>query len=299
MDSQNDRPQNKEGAPLKGRKGTFGRAKGKFDGPKNDGNRPPQKVHQKREEGEEDLSQNTVAGIHAVESLLKEKPQSIHRIIFQLNSENPRLYSLQKEAKSQNIHVQQLQEKMLSNLYRNHQGVIAICHERELDEWSDVKEKILNVPEGKKITIVVAANIEDPRNLGAIMRSSLALNATALLLPGKGTCALTPAASKSAAGSMDKLIICRVKDFENELKTLKAEGFGVYGLDGSSKINISDITYADKSIMIIGGEDKGLPPHMSRACTNVLKIPMSDRAQSFNASVALSIALYEIERSRM
>jgi 23S rRNA (guanosine2251-2'-O)-methyltransferase len=299
MDSHNDKPKKNEGTPERGRRGTFGASKGKFGGNNKEGFRPPQKVHQKKAEGEDDLSQNTVAGIHAVEALLNEKPQSIHRIIFQLNSENPRLYSLQKEAKKKNIHVQQLQEKMLSNLYRNHQGVIAICHERELDEWSDVKDKILNVPDGKKITIVVAANIEDPRNLGAIMRSSLALNATALLLPGKGTCALTPATSKSAAGAMDKLIICRVKDFEGELKMLKDEGFGVYGLDGSSQINITDVEYADKSIMIIGGEDKGLPPHMSRACTKVLKIPMSEKAQSFNASVALSIGLYEIERSRM
>ena len=169
--------------------------KGPFKGPKEDsGFRPPQRIKPKPRPGAEsddDLSQNTVAGIHAVEALLKTKPQSIHRIIFQLNSDNPRLYSLQKEAKQQNIHVQQLQEKMLANMYRNHQGVIAICHERELDDWDSVRDTLINVPDTKNITIVVAANIEDPRNLGAIMRSSLALNAQALLLPGKGTCALT------------------------------------------------------------------------------------------------------------
>ncbi len=277
-------------------------AKGRFgSSPKRDSKRdfkPPQKIAPK-DAGEDDLGQTSVAGIHAVEALLNENPQKIHRIVFQKNSENPRLYSLQKEAKSKSIHVQQLEEKLLSRMYRNHQGVIAVCHERELDEWSDVKKTLVKAGDDKNITIVVAANIEDPRNLGAIMRSALALNAHAILLPGKGTCALTPATAKSAAGAMEKLVICRVKDFEKELTDIKDLGFKVYGLDGSSGNSIVGEKYANRSVMIIGGEDKGLPPHMGRACDRILRIPMSEKAQSYNASVALSIALYEIERSRM
>jgi 23S rRNA (guanosine2251-2'-O)-methyltransferase len=243
-------------------------------------------------------SENVVVGIHPVESLLEKDPGKINHLVFQHNSENKKLYELQKLGDSHKIRIHQLPIQKLNYWYKgNHQGVIAFCNDRSLDTWEHVQAKAQELlDQGKYPRLVLAAGMEDPRNLGASIRSALALGATAVLLPHKGTCGLTPTAAKASAGASEKIPICRVPDLSQELEKLRNKGFVIFGIESEGTVSIQEANYQSPTVLVVGGEDKGIPPHVKRECSQLLKIPMHSLAHSYNASVALSLLLYEVNR---
>jgi 23S rRNA (guanosine2251-2'-O)-methyltransferase len=240
--------------------------------------------------------QRFICGARDVEEMLKKKPGLVHRVLFKLKSGNPKLYELQKLAEKVNVHVQQVEEKFLDKLTKRHNGVIALCHEKAMLPWNDTRKILLEAKQSDiPCKIVVAANLEDPHNLGACIRSSFALDVRLMLLPSKGSCGLTPAVERSAAGSLEKMDICRPGNLEFALKELKETGYQIVGLDGHSETLITEFNFSKHLVMAIGGEDKGLPPYIRKFCDSALKIPMSSEAHSYNASVALALGLYTAE----
>jgi len=237
--------------------------------------------------------QRAVGGIRDVEELLKKKPGHVHRVLFKLKSGNAKLYELQKLAQQANVHIQQVEEKLLDKLTKRHNGVVALCHEKPVMPWNDTRKILLEVKKNDiPCRIVVTANLEDPHNLGACIRSSLALGVNFMLIPSKGSCGLTPTVERSSAGALEKMNICRPGNLEIALKELKEAGYQIVGLDGKSETSIIGFEFSKHLVMAIGGEDKGLPPYIRKFCDSVIKIPMSPEAHSYNASVALSLALY-------
>ncbi|MDR2555219.1 MAG: RNA methyltransferase [Fibromonadaceae bacterium] len=246
-----------------------------------------------KEDKEHSKPQRAIGGMRDVEELLKKKPGHVHRVLFKLKSGNAKLYELQKLAKQANVHIQQVEEKLLDKLTKRHNGVIALCHEKPVMPWNDTRKILLEVKQNDiPCRIVVAANLEDPHNLGACIRSSLALGVNFMLIPSKGSCGLTPTVERSSAGALEKINICRPGNLEVALKELKEAGYQIVGLDGKSETSIVGFEFSKHLVMAIGGEDKGLPPYIRKYCDSVVKIPMSAEAHSYNASVALSLALY-------
>lgn len=239
-----------------------------------------------------------IGGFHAVEALLSRTPKRVNHIVLQLESHNPKLYGLQKQAQNLNIRVQQVQKAKLDALFPGaHQGVLAFCNDRELDDWAKVKAGLLKaVKEGRPASVVVPAAMEDPRNFGACIRSSAALGVDALLYHNKGTCGLTPLAAKAAAGAAEQIALCQVNDIETELKNLSKDGFTILGLDAKGPVLASDQNLKGPMVFVIGGEDRGIPPHIGRACQGFLRLPQREGVHSYNASVALSLLLYEAAR---
>ena len=237
--------------------------------------------------------QRFICGARDVEDMLRKKPGLIHRALFKLKSGNVKLYELQKLAEKLNINVQQVEEKFLDKFTKRHNGVVALCHEKAMLPWNDTRKILLEAKQNDiPCKIVVASNLEDPHNLGACIRSSFALGVRLMLLPSKGSCGLTPAVERSAAGSLEKMDICRPGNLEFALKELKEAGYQIVGLDGHSQDLISSLKFSKHLVMAIGGEDKGLPPYIRKFCDCVVKIPMSPEAHSYNASVALALGLY-------
>ncbi|MBF0429897.1 MAG: 23S rRNA (guanosine(2251)-2'-O)-methyltransferase RlmB [Fibrobacteria bacterium] len=239
-----------------------------------------------------------IAGINPVESLLKNSPDKINHLVFQKDSGNKKLFALQKIADQLKIRVHQLPMSKLDNWYRNrHQGILAFCNSRSLDDWQEIRQSLIQqIKSGETPFIVFAAAIEDPRNLGACIRSASGLGAQAVMFPNKGTCGLTATAAKAAAGAAEIISICRVNNPEEELNQLKDEGFKIIGLEENSPVTIHETSYNFPTILVIGGEDKGIPPHIKRTCDIMVKIPISSKTHSYNTSVALSIMLYELNR---
>lgn len=244
--------------------------------------------------------QVAVGGIKEVESLLANDPMRVHRILFMHQSGNPKLYNLQKLAKRAHVHVQQVDSKILDSYARPNQGVVALINEKALLQWEDVREEFFKAKEnGEKKLIAVATNIEDPRNLGACIRSSLALGVDILLMPAKGMCGITPSVVRTSAGALDKMRICRPNNLEAAIGELKLAGYQILGLDADTETSLAGYEFADQVVLAVGGEDVGLPPFIRKQCNDILRIPMKPEAHSYNASVALSLGLYEYARTRI
>jgi 23S rRNA (guanosine2251-2'-O)-methyltransferase len=232
-----------------------------------------------------------------VEALIKNEPGRVHRVLFRLASGNPKLYSLQKLAKAAHIHTQQVEGKLLDQYARPNQGVVALVNEKELQDWETVRTALWKAQQaGEPCLVAVAVNIEDPRNLGACIRSALALGVRYLLLPAKGSCGITPAVAKASAGALEKLGICRPQNLEAAIGELKLSGFQITGLEANGTESLTGFAFQKNAVLCVGGEDKGLPPFLSKQCDAVLRIPMADGSHSLNASVALSLGLYEATR---
>jgi 23S rRNA (guanosine2251-2'-O)-methyltransferase len=161
------------------------------------------------------------------------------------------------------------------------------------EEFIQAKEKDV-----QKI-IAVGTNIEDPRNLGACIRSSLALGVDLLLIPAKGMCGITPTVARTSAGALEKLHICRPNNLEGVIAQLKEAGYQIVGLDAATDINLAGFDFEKQIVIAVGGEDQGLPPFIRKQCDAIVRIPMMPDAHSYNASVALSLGLYEISRTRI
>ena len=244
--------------------------------------------------------QVAVGGIKEVTELLTKEPLKVHRILFMHQSGNPKLYELQKLAKRAHVHVQQVDSKILDSYARPNQGVVALMNEKELLNWMDVREELFAAKEkGEKKLIAVATNIEDPRNLGACIRSCLALGADRFPSPAKGMCGITPSVARTSAGALEKMRVCRPDNLEAAVGELKMAGYQILGLDADTETNLAEFKFQDQAVIAVGGEDVGLPPFIKKQCDAVLRIPMMPEAHSYNASVALSLGLYEFARLRI
>jgi len=242
-----------------------------------------------------------IAGVHAVESLLRTSPGKINHLVLLQGGQNRRLHDLQKIADDHHIRVHQLPKQKLDFWYKgNHQGILAFCNTRSFDNWEQLKTDLIAAKrKGYAPLIVVPAAMEDPHNLGACIRSAVCFGADAVLTHNKGGAGLTPSAAKAASGAMEHIAIAQTGDIEKELKILRDEGFAIIGLEGDAEVSMTQVDFKGPLILVVGGEDRGIPPHVRRACTRWVKIPMAsgDGPHSFNASVALSLLLYEANRS--
>ncbi len=239
-------------------------------------------------------------GLHAVEALLRNDPLRVRRLVLQRGAAQRRLYDLQKLAEDAGIQVQQLPKAQLDAWHPgSHQGVLAFCESRPLESWETVRDRLLEqMRGGRNPVIVVPAAFEDPRNLGACIRAAAGLGADAMLLPGKGSTGLTPAAAKAAAGAESALPICRSRDIALDLRELADAGFAVVGLDAEGKAEAHSAPLTGPVVLVGGGEDRGIPPHIARCLTATLRLPMAEGCHSYNASVALALLLYETARQR-
>ncbi len=241
-----------------------------------------------------------IAGLHAVEAQLRNAPNQINHVVVQLGLTAPKLHALQRLADQAGIRVHQLPKPRLDALFQGpHQGIVAFLDARALDDWEPLRDELIDrVRDNPPPLIVVPAAMEDPRNLGACIRSAAGLGADAVLWHARGAAGLTPTAAKAAAGAEHAVPLCRVTDIEKSLKELRDAGFLLLGLWGGADQNLDEIELRQALVLVVGGEDRGLPPHIARALTMRASLRMDSRVQSYNASVALSLALYEANRQQ-
>jgi 23S rRNA (guanosine2251-2'-O)-methyltransferase len=207
---------------------------------------------------------------------------------------------LQRQAEAAGIRSRQLPKDQIDALFGGpHEGALAFCESRALEDWDVLRESLIAAAKtGAAPIVIVPAAFEDPRNLGACIRTAAGLGADAILLPNKGSTGLTPTAGKAAAGAESLLPLCRAQDIEKEIKSLSAAGFMVFGLDPAGSVEAHAADLKGPVVLVVGGEDRGIPPHIARCLSLRLKLPMASGLHSYNASVALALLLYEAARQR-
>jgi 23S rRNA (guanosine2251-2'-O)-methyltransferase len=174
-------------------------------------------------------------------------------------------------------------EKITGSL--NHQGIAARVSPYGYAALNDMMD--LN-------TIVLLDSVEDPQNLGSIIRTSHALSGAGVIIPEHRSASVTPAVVKASSGATERIRIARVQNLRESAKQLKKHGFWLVGLDASAKEDLSSIPRFDKVGLILGGEDIGIRPVIEGELDILARIPMKGTFNSLNVAQACAIALYEL-----
>ena len=177
-----------------------------------------------------------------------------------------------------------------------HQGLAA-----ELKPYQTVslEEIIIRANKKTKKIIVMLDNINDPHNLGAILRSTDVFEAAGIVLPKHNSVSLNATVAKTSAGAINYVPVAVVNNLNQAIKTLKEEGYWVVSTDGSATIDYSSIKYDFPVVVVIGSEGKGVSPLVLKNSDYVVKIPQFGHVNSLNASVAAGILLAEVHKTNI
>lgn len=179
---------------------------------------------------------------------------------------------------------------------KKHQGIIAFASPQK---FTTLKELLIKTQKKEKSLLIILDELEDPHNLGAIIRSGEALGADGIIHPKRRSVKITNAVIKSAQGAQEYIPVIQVNNIISAINEIKDNNYWVYGLDGEAKIDLNKTDFALKSVLIIGGEGKGLSRLAKENCDFLIKIPMFGKIPSLNASVAAAISIYEYSRQKL
>ena len=179
--------------------------------------------------------------------------------------------------------------------HANHQGVALLCAAHEYAEVDDILS--LARERGEDPFVVVCDRLEDPHNLGAVIRTAEAAGCHGIILPKRRSAALTAAVAKAAAGALEYLPVARVSNLAATLEDLKKKGFWIYGADMDGT-DWNHVDYSGPVALVIGSEGEGLGRLIRETCDVVVSLPMNGKINSLNASVAAGILMYDIARQR-
>ncbi|MHB8927293.1 MAG: 23S rRNA (guanosine(2251)-2'-O)-methyltransferase RlmB [Bacillota bacterium] len=178
---------------------------------------------------------------------------------------------------------------------RAHQGVVAFAPARE---YAGVEDVLARAGGGGAALVVALDGVEDPQNLGAIIRSCDAAGAHGVVLTERRSAPLGPGAVKASAGAVEHVPVARVVNLVRTLETLKEVGLWVYGADGQGDRVYHEVDLTGPAVIVIGGEGHGLSRLVKERCDFLIRIPMFGKVNSLNASAAAAVILFEARRQR-
>jgi 23S rRNA (guanosine2251-2'-O)-methyltransferase len=175
-----------------------------------------------------------------------------------------------------------------------HQGVVAITSAKQYTDLDDV----LAAKRGQYSLVVVLDGVEDPHNLGAVLRTADAAGADGVVIPERRAAGITGTVAKASAGASEYLPVAKVTNISRTLEDLKAKGLWIAGLDERGPQSYDKVDYKMDCAIVLGAEGKGLHDLVKRKCDFLVSIPMLGKVPSLNVSVAAGVMLYEVARQR-
>ena len=239
-----------------------------------------------------------IFGFHSIESLLKTNPESIIKVLVQVNRKDKRANDLINMLTSQKITFSSTNRNDLDRIAKGevHQGVISEVILPPLHSEESLLKFISN--NSSNPLILVLDSIQDPRNLGACLRSANAAGVDYVIINKDGSAPINALVHKTSAGAINSLKIFHVTNLSRTIKDMQKKGIWVIGLDGDSKSTIYDANLTDSTAIVMGTEGKGIRRLIKETCDQIVTIPMSGNIESLNVSVATGIALFESKRQR-
>lgn len=231
-----------------------------------------------------------------IEALESGRP--IDKILLQANVSGDVIGKIRHLAKENNIPVQVVPPEKLNSFTRsNHQGCIALV---ALVKYMDLQQVIDHVTSsGVAPLFLMLDGVTDVRNIGGMVRTAVCCGAQALIIPDKGVGALNEEAFKASAGALEKIQVCRVGSLLKAIDDLHLNGIRVFESGMNQDKKLQDLDFKVPSCIVMGSEDKGVQPYISKAADEHFSIPMSGDFNSFNVSVAAGIILYEAMKQRL
>lgn len=236
-----------------------------------------------------------IHGINAVAEALKAHPERIERICIERGQKNARVQEIVKAAQLHHVRVAFEDRIWMDRKSEGarHQG--ALCYVAEMDTLAS--EDILAQAKSPGF-LVVLDGIEDPHNLGAILRSAEAAGADGVFLPKNRSAGLSGTVAKASAGAVSHLKISRIPNTAQLLDSLKKNGYWIAGLDAGSEQPIWECDLRVPIALVLGSEGSGMHRLVREKCDFIVSLPIRGHVSSFNVSVAAGIAFYEVLRQR-
>lgn len=242
--------------------------------------------------------ENIIEGKNAViEAIRAGRP--LDKIFLARGSRDKALGFIASNARNAGITVTECDRRKLDAMSATngaHQGVVAVAAAREYCAVEDILA--LAQERGEDPFVVVCDGLEDPRNLGAVIRTAECAGAHGVIIPRHHSAGVTAAADKASAGAAEHMLIARVANLTSTLQELKKAGLWVYGAEADGKSALWHTDMKGPVCLVIGSEGQGLSRLVRENCDFVMTIPMAGRVNSLNASVAAALLLYEVVRQR-
>ena len=241
-----------------------------------------------------------VYGRNPVEEALAAGRRTAMEIILPPASpeEDEQLKVIRAEAASRRLVIRTAERAQLDKLTRfgNHQGVALKTTGYPYVGFEELLEEVEN---DENALVIVLDHLEDPQNVGSILRTACAVGATGVVIPEDRACGITPAAVRASAGGAEHIKVAHVVNLPRAMEALKKSGVWLTGLDwGNDAKNYTDIDFKGRVGLVIGAEGRGMSRLVRENCDFIAELPMPGGFESLNAGVAAAVAMYEVVRQR-
>jgi 23S rRNA (guanosine2251-2'-O)-methyltransferase len=237
-----------------------------------------------------------VYGLHAAESVLQRRSHDIHRAYFVDGAASTRVLALRSAIKSLAIELNAVSRSELDRICDGgtHQGVALEVRALAMLGVTDLESLVSSL--GRSVRLLVLDQVEDPRNLGACLRTADAAGVHAVVVTKAHSAKLTPAALKAATGAAETVPVVIVPNLARALAWLKVAGVWVVGADASAGRALHDTELKPPIAIVLGAEGRGMRRLTRESCDELVEIPMHGSVESLNVSVAAGVVLFELAR---
>lgn len=241
---------------------------------------------------------NIVCGIHSAKSFLTSQPDKIRRVLVAENFHGAKLHEIVSLAKQSRIQTKPVPRSYLDRIASNvaHQGVVLEIQAFRSNTGADLEEKLKH---WNNPLILALDSVQDPRNLGACLRTAEGAGVHAVIIGKNRSAPLSGVVHKTSAGALDSIFLVEVSNLVRCLSQLKEQGCWIVGASDHTDCQYTTANYQAPTVLVVGGEAKGLRRLTAEMCDQIVSIPMYGTIPSLNVAVATGIILFEIKRQRL
>ena len=239
-----------------------------------------------------------IYGVHPVEEALRSGSRAVGALYLGEGARGGRLREIEELARARGLKVRRVDVRALDRMVGGavHQGVVA---EADARPTLDLDEVLAGLDETEAATIVVLDGVQDPHNLGAVVRNAALTGAVAVLIPKDRSAGVTPVVEKVAAGGLEHVKVIRAGNIAQALRRLKDEGFWIYGAAGEAGAeDLYRVAFASRAVIVLGEEHDGLRRLTRELCDSLVRIPSTGVIDSFNLGTASGIILSRVYSER-
>ncbi|VAX31577.1 23S rRNA (guanosine(2251)-2'-O)-methyltransferase [hydrothermal vent metagenome] len=246
----------------------------------------------------EESKPSVLYGINPVLEAIKVGKRRCHKIVVKEKHSNARIESVLELARSRHVKIATLSQKEFQHQYGNyaHQNIIGYFSPRKVLELNDLIGQALEAEPTP--ALVLLDGVQDPQNLGAIIRAAQTLGIQGVVLPARRSAQLSETVAKCSAGAVERLSIASVNNLVDALERLKKAGFWIVGVDACGETMLSEFKFDMPVALVMGGEEKGIRPLLRKNCDFTVNIPMVGTLDSLNVATASAVVFYEILRQK-
>lgn len=223
--------------------------------------------------------------INFIKTLLENEPKKIEKIKIKDTSKDSRILNILSLSRKNNVEI----------IFEGIERIEAFFYPREMEDINYLEKNILLKQD---LLIVILDHIQDPQNLGSIIRTSLGASVDAIIIPKDRACHLTPTVRKVSKAASEIIPIIVVSNLRNTVKMLQRNFIEIYACTGQADLSFFEVDFKGSKALIFGSEDKGIQKFLANEADEKIKIPIDSRLESLNVSNATSVILFEAKRQR-